>query len=80
MPLFVCSEPSLTEFSTEFSVDLSFRTNTKWQAYGGDSTMSYLTQMMALTVQNFVSAAVSMAVLVAPQAAPLRVPGTETRE
>ena len=41
----------------------SFVSNTNWQAYGGESTMSYLTQMMALTVQNFVSAATGMAVL-----------------
>jgi K+-transporting ATPase ATPase A chain len=44
---------------------ISFTTNTNWQAYGGESTMSYLTQMVALTVQNFLSAAVGMAVLVA---------------
>lgn len=40
-------------------------TNTNWQAYGGESTLSYLTQMLGLTVQNFVSAATGMAVLVA---------------
>lgn len=44
---------------------VSFITNTNWQSYGGESTMSYFTQMVALTVQNFVSAAVAMAVLVA---------------
>ena len=44
---------------------LSFMTNTNWQAYGGETTMSYLTQMAALTTQNFVSAASGMAVLVA---------------
>src|SRR6185437_14548139 len=44
---------------------ISFATNTNWQGYGGESTMSYLTQMTALTVQNFVSAAAGMAVLVA---------------
>ena len=43
----------------------SFVTNTNWQFYGGESTMSYLTQMAGLAVQNFVSAAVGMAVLVA---------------
>src|SRR4030095_1398588 len=43
----------------------SFATNTNWQGYGGESTMSYLTQMLALTVQNFLSAATGMAVLVA---------------
>jgi K+-transporting ATPase ATPase A chain len=41
----------------------SFATNTNWQGYGGESTMSYFTQMLALTVQNFVSAATGIAVL-----------------
>ena len=44
---------------------VSFMTNTNWQAYGGESTMSYFTQMTALTVQNFVSAAVGLAAAVA---------------
>ncbi len=44
---------------------VSFATNTNWQSYGGESTMSLLTQALALTVQNFVSAATGMAVLVA---------------
>lgn len=44
---------------------ISFATNTNWQGYGGESTMSYLTQMAALAVQNFLSAACGMAVLVA---------------
>jgi potassium-transporting ATPase potassium-binding subunit len=48
-----------------FNTATSFVTNTNWQAYGGESTMSYLTQMIALTFQNFLSAAVGMAVLVA---------------
>ena len=43
----------------------SFVTNTNWQFYGGEATMSYLSQMAGLAVQNFVSAAVGMAVLVA---------------
>ena len=43
----------------------SFVTNTNWQYYGGESTMSYLSQMAGLAVQNFVSAAVGMAVLAA---------------
>jgi potassium-transporting ATPase potassium-binding subunit len=43
----------------------SFVTNTNWQYYGGEFTMSYLTQMAGLAVQNFVSAAVGMAVLAA---------------
>lgn len=48
-----------------FNTAVSFITNTNWQSYGGESTMSYLTQMMGLSVQNFVSAAQGMAVLVA---------------
>ncbi|HUL42038.1 MAG TPA: potassium-transporting ATPase subunit KdpA [Burkholderiales bacterium] len=50
---------------SSFNTAVSFATNTNWQGYGGESTMSYLTQMAALTVQNFVSAATGMAVLVA---------------
>jgi K+-transporting ATPase ATPase A chain len=50
---------------SSFDTAVSFATNTNWQGYGGETTMSYLTQMAALTVQNFVSAAVGMAVLVA---------------
>jgi K+-transporting ATPase ATPase A chain len=48
-----------------FNTAASFATNTNWQAYGGESTMSHLTQMLALTTQNFVSAAAGIAVLVA---------------
>ncbi len=48
-----------------FNTATSFTTNTNWQNYGGESTLSYLTQMLGLTVQNFVSAATGMAVLVA---------------
>ncbi len=48
-----------------FNTSTSFITNTNWQGYGGESTMSYLTQMLGLGVQNFVSAASGMAVLVA---------------
>ena len=44
---------------------ISFITNTNWQGYGGESTMSYLTQMAGLAVHNFLSAATGMAVLVA---------------
>ncbi len=44
---------------------VSFASNTNWQAYGGETTLSHLTQMLALTTQNFVSAATVMAVLVA---------------
>jgi len=48
-----------------FNTAVSFVTNTNWQAYSGEETMSYLTQMAGLTVQNFVSAATGMAVAVA---------------
>ena len=44
---------------------ISFATNTNWQGYAGESTMSYLTQMLGLAVQNFLSAATGIAVLVA---------------
>jgi K+-transporting ATPase ATPase A chain len=44
---------------------VSFATNTNWQSYSGETTLSYLTQMLGLTVQNFVSAASGMAVVVA---------------
>lgn len=50
---------------SSFNTAVSFITNTNWQGYSGESTMSPLTQMLALTVQNFVSAATGMAVLVA---------------
>lgn len=48
-----------------FNTAVSFVTNTNWQAYGGETTMSYLTQMLGLAVQNFLSAATGMAVVVA---------------
>jgi len=47
------------------SIRVSFASNTNWQNYGGESTMSYLTQMMALTTQNFVSAATGIALVIA---------------
>ncbi len=50
---------------SSFNTATSFATNTNWQGYGGETTMSYLTQMLGMTVQNFVSAATGMAVLVA---------------
>ncbi len=50
---------------SSFNTATSFITNTNWQGYGGESTMSYLTQMFALAVQNFASAATGMAMLVA---------------
>jgi K+-transporting ATPase ATPase A chain len=48
-----------------FNTAVSFMTNTNWQAYGGETTLSYFAQMTALTVQNFVSAAAGMAVAIA---------------
>ncbi|MFD2651152.1 potassium-transporting ATPase subunit KdpA [Brucella rhizosphaerae] len=48
-----------------FNTATSFVTNTNWQNYGGESTMSYLTQMAGLTVQNFVSAATGVAIAIA---------------
>jgi len=50
---------------SSFNTAVSFASNTNWQGYGGEATMSYLTQMLGLAVQNFVSAASGMAVLVA---------------
>ena len=48
-----------------FNTAISFATNTNWQAYSGETTLSYLTQMLGLTVQNFLSAATGIAVLFA---------------
>ena len=48
-----------------FNTTVSFNSNTNWQSYGGETTMSYLTQMIGLAVHNFLSAAIGMAVLVA---------------
>ena len=48
-----------------FNTAISFVTNTNWQGYGGESTMSHLTQMLTLAVQNFLSAATGLAVVVA---------------
>lgn len=54
-----------TSWHLSFNTTASFVTNTNWQTYSGESTLSYFTQMMGLTVQNFVSAAVGIAVLFA---------------
>ena len=56
---------SAVSADSSFNTAVSFITNTNWQGYGGESTMSYLTQMLALGVQNFLSAATGIAVLVA---------------
>ena len=50
---------------SSFNTAVSFVTNTNWQGYGGESTMSYLTQMLGLAVQNFVSAATGIVVVIA---------------
>jgi K+-transporting ATPase ATPase A chain len=50
---------------SSWNTAVSFATNTNWQGYGGETTLSYLTQMLALTTQNFVSAATGMAIVVA---------------
>lgn len=54
-----------TSWHLAFNTAVSFVTNTNWQSYAGESQMSYFTQMLGLTVQNFVSAAVGIAVLFA---------------
>jgi K+-transporting ATPase KdpA subunit len=64
LPLNPEGQPAVSPDSS-FNTAVSFATNTNWQGYGGESTMSYLTQMTALAVQNFLSAAAGMAVLVA---------------
>ena len=48
-----------------FNMAVSFLTNTNWQSYGGESTMSYFVQMAAFTVQNFISAAAGLAIAIA---------------
>ncbi|ERO64673.1 potassium-transporting ATPase subunit KdpA [Pseudomonas piscis] len=53
------------EWTLAFNTAVSFMTNTNWQAYSGEASLSYFSQMAGLTVQNFVSAATGLAVLVA---------------
>lgn len=64
LPLNPESLPAVSPDSA-FNTAVSFTTNTNWQGYGGETTLSYLTQMLGLTVQNYLSAAAGMAVLVA---------------
>src|SRR5580698_5842647 len=64
LPLNPMAMPAVSPDSS-FNTAVSFASNTNWQGYGGETTMSYLTQMLALSVQNFVSAATGMAVLMA---------------
>lgn len=59
------SMKSVAPWHLALNTAVSFMTNTNWQAYGGESTVSYFTQMAALTVQNFLSAATGIAVAVA---------------
>ncbi|MEU6717449.1 potassium-transporting ATPase subunit KdpA [Nonomuraea sp. NPDC046802] len=63
LPLSLGMEPVTDHIA--WNTAISFVTNTNWQAYSGESTMGHLTQMAALAVQNFVSAAVGMAVAIA---------------
>lgn len=64
LPLNPQQMPNVTPDSS-FNTAISFVTNTNWQGYGGEATMSYLTQMLGLGVQNFVSAAAGIAVVFA---------------
>ena len=56
---------SAVRWDTALNTAISFVTNTNWQSYAGETTMSYLTQMLGMTVQNFLSAAVGVAALLA---------------
>lgn len=64
LPLNPQNMPAISWHSA-INTAVSFVTNTNWQGYSGETTMSYLTQMLALTVQNFMSAAVGLAVAIA---------------
>jgi len=64
LPLNPAQLPNVSWHSA-FNTAVSFMTNTNWQGYGGETTLSYSVQMLALTVQNFVSAATGIAVLLA---------------
>ena len=64
LPLNPAHLPAVSADSS-MNTAISFASNTNWQGYGGESTMSYLTQMLGLAVQNFLSAATGIAVLVA---------------
>ncbi|MEA4935621.1 MAG: potassium-transporting ATPase subunit KdpA [Paludibacter sp.] len=64
LPLNPAHLPNVSWHSA-FNTAVSFMTNTNWQGYGGETTLSYFVQMMGLTVQNFVSAATGIAVLLA---------------
>jgi potassium-transporting ATPase potassium-binding subunit len=59
------AQMSGVRWDTAINTAISFTTNTNWQSYAGESTMSYLTQMLGMTVQNFLSASVGIATLLA---------------
>ena len=59
------ADQSAVASDLSFNTAVSFATNTNWQNYGGESTLSYFTQMIGLTVQNFVSAATGIALAIA---------------
>ncbi len=59
------AQMSGVRWDTALNTAISFTTNTNWQSYAGESTMSYLTQMLGMTVQNFLSASVGIAALLA---------------
>jgi K+-transporting ATPase ATPase A chain len=63
--LFLTNGQSAVSPALAWNTAASFTTNTNWQNYSGETTMGYLTQMSALTVQNFVSAAVGIAIAIA---------------
>ncbi len=64
LPVDPVALPGVNQY-VSFNTATSFVTNTNWQTYGGETTMSYLTQMLVMTFQNFISAAVGMAVTIA---------------
>ncbi|NOU48719.1 MAG: potassium-transporting ATPase subunit KdpA [Bacteroidales bacterium] len=64
LPLNPANLPNVSWHSA-FNTAVSFMSNTNWQGYAGETTLSYFVQMMGLTVQNFVSAATGIAVLIA---------------
>jgi len=65
IPLFNPAGMAAVSPDSSFNTSVSFTTNTNWQGYGGETTMSYLTQMAGLTVQNFVSATVGIVLAIA---------------
>src|SRR4249920_1847426 len=64
IPYFNPAEQSSVALDLSFNTAVSFITNTNWQNYGGESTMSYLVQMLGLTHQNFLSAATGIVLAV----------------